>query len=45
MADVGIDPKACAAMCHDKRELKSSAKVNHTPRTGTQSAVLTGRNQ
>lgn len=43
MADVGVDPKACAAMCHDKRELKSSSKVNHTPQTGTHTAVLTGR--
>ena len=43
MADVGVDPKACAAMCHDKRELQSSSKVNHTPRTGIQKTVLTGR--
>jgi hypothetical protein len=38
MADVGIDPKACSTMCHDKRELQSSAKVNHIPRTGTHTA-------
>ncbi len=43
MADVGVDPKACAVMCHDKRELKSSSKLDQTPRTGTQTAVLTGR--
>ena len=29
MADVGVDPKACAVMCHDKCEQKASAKVNH----------------
>jgi hypothetical protein len=38
MADVGVDPKACTAMCHDKRELKPSAKVNHTPQRGTHTA-------
>ena len=34
MADVGLDPKACAAMCHDKRELNTSAKVNRALQTG-----------
>lgn len=43
MADVGVDPKACAAMCHNKREVKLSAKANHTPLRGTNTAVLTGR--
>ncbi len=28
MAGVGVDPRGCTVMCHDKREQKSSAKVN-----------------
>jgi len=38
MADVGVDPKACAAVCHDTRGPGSSAKVSHSPRTGTHTA-------
>ena len=29
MGDVGVNPKGCTVMCHDKREQKVNAKVNH----------------
>jgi hypothetical protein len=28
MADVGVSPKSCTVMCHDKRDQKASAKAN-----------------
>ena len=31
MADVGISPKGCIAMCHDKRDQKVSTEAQRTP--------------
>jgi hypothetical protein len=31
MADVGVNPKGCTVMCHDKRDQKVSAKTNKVP--------------
>jgi len=30
MGEVGLDPKGCTVMCHDKRDQKTSAKANKT---------------